>query len=228
MGFRLTCAICSPVLRHDIAPDVTFWYMDEILNCGYINRKVQGVIDGGRVFHAEQHVHDIAGTAFISLLFKRFLSYYREMGQAANAPPFLFRQTLTTFDLVREWQQKKIDYSRELPWEELASGAHRIIALDRVFGRYQYWPDTIAQFRHNSSITNKSQHTDINGLPMSWIPCVVMTEWMNEFWEMSSTSRLQLDAHLRAKARLMGWHEQLRAYAPHGAYMLVAPIYYPA
>lgn len=225
MGFSLALMIYSRVERDDIAPEVKLWYHDEVLNCGRINRQVQGVIEeGGKLPESYNvyHAHDIAGTALTSLLFKRFPTYARDQGQSIFAPPFLLEGTYGSVSEVSEFYERD-SFDAQAQWlKNLTTGAERLVP--KGFGGlwYDVWPNLIQQSRHNEN--DRSGATTVNGFigsrPSCWIPCSELASWLKSFWQLESTSRLVLEKNARARARLEGWQAQLESYGTIGSRVL--------
>lgn len=228
MGFSLTGAICSPVPVDELAPGAVMWLIDEILDFGYINRNIQGVIEGvtqttGRV---DVNPADLAGTAFISLMFKRYLPYAKEYSGVIKAPPFWMKKGLDTFKQVREFAELP-EYERaECPREDLHTEEHRILSKKVFYD--QEWPTLFNQFHHNKGEDAFGRKSDgFLDFPYKWLPCGVVAGWVDELWVEESTSRRLLETSPRAQARLQGWQGQLAAYDQHGAKLLLVDQGYP-
>ena len=224
MGFSLTCAICCPVVSNHPVPNVTFWYMDEIIACGHVNRRVQVAIEEEKEIDVARYsVHDIAGTALVSLLLKRFPALQRADPVAVRAPAFYFRQGLATHTEVQNYHSGS--FPNDHLWEELLPGSHRIVPEKGMYGE---WPDLLWQFVHNQNLDRVSERRDplLGTSPMSWIPCSVVAVWLGEFWLLSSTSRLKLAENLRAKAKIESWQAAIQSYAKLGANLLVVSMPY--
>lgn len=228
MGFSLTGAICSPVPADKLAPGAVMWLIDEILDFGYINRDIQGVIEGvtptvGRV---DADPASLAGTAFISLMFKRYLPYAKENLGMTKAPPFWMKKGLDTFEQVREFSELP-EYERaERSREDLQTEEHRILSK-KVFYDLE-WPTFFNQFHHNKSEDAFGRKGDgLLDFPYGWLPCGVVSGWIDELWVEESTSRRLLETSSRAQARLRGWQGQLAAYNQPGAKLLLVDQGYP-
>lgn len=225
MGFGLTCMIYSPVARNDLAPGVVLWYPDEIFDCKYINRNIQAVIDdaeGEASNYYVEHPHTLVGTALITLLYKRFPAYAREHGASVFAPPFVLEKKFHHFKETAEYQRFGSIYSDDLKvWlKNLEAGDHRLLPKRGLQG--SMWPNLIEQTRHNTGKPDDVTTIKwfIGSCPFCWVPCRIAVDWFDEFWQQESTSRLVLEKNTRAKARLQGWHEQLRAYSHTGSFLV--------
>ena len=225
MGFSLTCMIYSPVKRDDLAPGVVLWHPDEVFDCKYINRQVQAVVDDGKNIEGDYYVenpHTLVGTAMITLLYKRFPGYAREQGKRIFAPPFLLEKMFRHNNEMFEYQGRGLKYHDDVrQWlKNLKAGGHRLLPKEGMQGTM--WPSLIEQTRHNNEDPDDVTEIKwfIGSCPFCWAPCSVVSDWLDDFWQRESTSRLMMDNHSRAKARLRGWHEQLRAYSVTGSYLI--------
>lgn len=216
MGFSLTLMIYSAVERDDIAPGVKLWYPDEVLNCGYINRAVQSVIEFEKPLAGRyvEYPQSLAGTALTSLLLKRFPKYAREHGDAVFAQPFLLEGVYKNVDDVREFRQHA-PFDIEAQWlKNLVTCSERLVPKGLGWSGYDIWPDLLKQSKHNEN--SRRDATTVSGFmasrPSCWMPCSELASWLVSFWQEESTSRLKLSENVRARARLEGWQAQLTAY----------------
>ncbi|MEM9337031.1 MAG: hypothetical protein AAGA35_04215 [Patescibacteria group bacterium] len=207
---------------------VVFWYMDEILSCGYVDRTIQGALSENSELpdYAKYSPQNLAGTALISLLFKRVLSYERSVGTEYKAPPFRTRKGLETFRQIQDWRSLRLLARPDLPWEDISSGDQRLIPK-RIEYRYE-WPELLDQHKHNEAQTIDHQKSDdFISEPWTWIPAALLAEWIDEFWSLQSSSRLVLEKYARAQARMRGWQGQLEAYGKVGAKVVLVAEEFP-
>jgi hypothetical protein len=224
MGFSLTLMIYSAKVYDDVQPGLTLWYPEEIIRCGYINRRIQGVVEGDQVI-PNIHLHhpeDIAGTALISLIFKRFPSYARVEGSAVYAPPFLLEGEYRNIDDMRAFYEGAYEEKQNAWLLHLKAGEHRLVPKGFGSPAYEVWPDLIVQSKHNAGHTQgKASEPDLlRGEPNRFVPCSELASWLASFWSLESTSRLVLEQNVRARVRLQSWQAQLTAYGAIGSKVL--------
>jgi hypothetical protein len=207
----------------DVSPGVTLWYPEEIIRCGYVSRQVQDLIENGHIL-PNVHLYDaqvVAGTALISLLFKRFPGYVREVGLAAFAPPYLLEGTYHTFDQMLAFYQCELPYwDVQEEWvSHLKAGEHRLTSKGFGGPVNEVWPNLIMQSKHNTGYARgvlsepSLSRSELN----CWVPCSEIAAWLESFWLLPSTSRLVLEKNPRARARLESWQAQLTAYGAIGS-----------
>lgn len=231
MGFSLTLMIYSAVKRNDLAPGVVLWYPDEVLNCGYINRAVQGVIEFGNLLSNRyvEYPQSLAGTALTSLLLKRFPAYAREQGDKVFAPPFLLEGVYENISHIEDFY--RCDYIDEQKgWlKRITTDEQRLVPKGFGGSYYEVWPNLLVQSKHNKNSHRNatSVHGFMDSRPSCWMPCCDLAAWVGLFWQEESTSRLRLETNLRARARLEGWQAQLAAYGAIGSKVLFVFEDYP-
>lgn len=227
MGFNTALLIVSPSRHYRAPPDCILWRVSEVLNFGYSWRDLPKLTTSQMTYISDRHeTKGRAGVVTFSWMYPRLCERLRSAKKGdVFAPPFVA--------IPEDMRLKNVFFPyREEQLSALAPRSERILPFDQ--GSILF-PDLWHMQKHNEALANltdewerRRSHHVIIDLPLVWIPCKVVAEWIDELLKDGGEKR-QLRFDREARVRVEGWLGQLQAYAKIHARVLFVfePITWP-